>query len=151
MTKRAAASSNPLPAPQPIEPPLKVVRSCSRCLSKKSKCVASLPYCSPCWSAGRTDDCDIEQHVVLPYAVAKERERVDEDRRRRLDWLEAEMSRRTGTDVGTLATGSTVEESNRVLGRVQVDPLTLELGLLALDATGAPSRTPLYGEGGMLL
>jgi hypothetical protein len=145
MKKRTAASSNPLPAPTAIQAPYKSIRSCSRCIQKKGKCQPSIPYCGPCWSGGRTEDCDIQDHIVLPYSAAKEREDGEDQRRKRIEWLEGEMSRRTGTDVAGMVTGSTIEGSDRTLGRVPVDPLSLELGLLALDASRAPSRSPPYG------
>lgn len=146
MKKRAAATSNPLPEPTTIQAPFKAIRSCSRCIQKKGKCLASLPYCTPCWNAGRTSDCDIQEHIVLPYPAAQEREAGEDERRRRIEWLEGELGRRTGADVAGLATSSTIDTSTRSLGRVAVDPLSLELGLLALDASGASTgRTPRYG------
>lgn len=151
MKKRPAASTNPLPPPAPIEHPFRSIRSCSKCISKKSKCRPALPYCEPCWSSGRTEECDIEEHIVLPYSAAKAREVGDDERRRRVEWLEGELRTRTGSDVAGTSTGTRLTEPIRELGRVPVDPLSLELGLLALDSAGAPSRPPLYGPSPPLL
>lgn len=88
----------------------------------------------------------MEQHIVLPYTAAKEKEVGEDERRRRIEWLEREMGSRTGVDIAGIATGSTISEPTRELGRVPVDPLSLELGLLALESSGAPSQAPRYGQ-----